>query len=45
MRAERTTQALKARWVDVAPELAALRVRQDEIVAELADLLDRAQRR
>jgi hypothetical protein len=42
--AERTAQSLEARWADVAPELAALRSRQDEIVAELAELAGRASR-
>jgi hypothetical protein len=42
--AERTAQALKARWAEVAPELAPLRARQDEIVAELAQLAGRASR-
>ena len=42
--AERTAQSLGARWTEVAPELAALRARQDEIVAELAELVGRASR-
>jgi hypothetical protein len=44
VQAERTAQSLGARWADLAPELAALRARQDEIVAELAELLGRASR-
>ena len=35
--AERTAQFLRDRWADVAPKLAALRARQDAIVAELAE--------
>jgi hypothetical protein len=42
--AERTARSLEARWADTAPELAALRARQDEIAAELAELADRAGR-
>ncbi len=42
--AERTAQSLEACWADVAPELAALRAQQDEIVAELAELVGRANR-
>jgi hypothetical protein len=42
--AERTAHVLAARWADVAPELAALRARQDAIVAELAELRGRASR-
>ena len=41
---ERTARSLRARWADVAPELAALRARQDAIVAELAELRGRARR-
>jgi hypothetical protein len=42
--AEQTAQVLAARWADVAPALVALRARQDEIVAELAELVGRANR-
>ena len=42
---DRKTQALKAHFAELDPALHALRVRQDEIAAELTDLLDRAQRR
>ena len=41
---DRTTQALKARFAELDPALRALRARQDEIVAELVDLLNRARR-
>ncbi len=44
VQAERTAQSLGVRWADVAPELAALRARQDAIVAELAELRGRARR-
>jgi hypothetical protein len=42
--AERTVELLGTRLADLAPELAALRTRQDEIVAELAELVGRASR-
>jgi hypothetical protein len=42
--AEHTAQMLKARWADVAPELVALRVHQNAVVAELAELAERASR-
>ncbi len=41
---DRKTQALKVRFGELGPALLALRARQDEIVAELADLLDKARR-
>jgi hypothetical protein len=43
-KAERTTQALVIRFAEFGPALRALRVRQDEIVAELVNLLGRARR-
>jgi hypothetical protein len=41
-KAERTTRALVVRFGELGPALRRLRVRQDEIVAELADRLGRA---
>jgi hypothetical protein len=43
-KAECTMQALAVRSAQLGPTLRALRVRQDEIVAELVDLLDRTRR-
>ena len=40
----RATQALEARFAELGPALDTLRVRQDEVVAELVDLLGRARR-
>ncbi|MGH2878029.1 MAG: hypothetical protein ACRDK4_00245 [Solirubrobacteraceae bacterium] len=42
--AERTAQALEACWADVAPGLAALRTRQDRVVAELVEFVGGASR-
>jgi hypothetical protein len=42
--AERTAELLEARWAEVEPGLAALRARQEAIVAELAERLGRAGR-
>lgn len=41
---DRKTQALKASFTELGPALNTLRGRQDEIVTELVDLLDRAKR-
>jgi hypothetical protein len=43
-KAERTVGLLQAGWEEAAPELAALRARQDAIVSELAELLGQARR-
>jgi hypothetical protein len=43
-KAERTTRVLVARFAELGPALRTLRGRQDEIVAELVDLLGRARR-
>jgi hypothetical protein len=43
-RAVRTVEVLAARFADLDPALAALRARQDEIAAELVNLIDRARR-
>jgi hypothetical protein len=40
--AERTVEVFGVRFTELEPELAALRARQDEIVTELAVLVDRA---
>lgn len=42
--AKRTIEVFGARFAEMEPELAALRARQDEIVAELAVLAARARR-
>jgi len=41
---DRTTHALTTRFAELAPALNELRARQDKIVAELVDLLNRARR-
>jgi len=43
-KAERTAHTLAVRFTKLGPALKALRVRQDEIVAELDELLNRARR-
>ena len=42
---DRKTRALKARFGELGPALETLRARQEEIVADLVDLLDEARRR
>jgi hypothetical protein len=41
---DRMTEVLTARFAELGPALQALRVRQDELVAELVDLLNDARR-